>query len=77
MKLHRILLQYRVLAVSITVTFIYLALDMWAFYKENHTELETAGAGAFSALSLAIIGGLKFALDNISKRHEKDEHDDD
>jgi hypothetical protein len=76
-KIHQILRQFRVVAVTLTVFFMYLTLDMWHWFQDNHTELKEWANGSFSALVLLAAGTVKWSLEQFFKKIEKDDHDRD
>ena len=71
--LYIILKNYRVLAITIIVFFAYLTMDMWHWYKGNHSTFTPESASVFASLVLLAGGALKFALENIMRKHEKDD----
>lgn len=75
--LHIVLRQYRLAALAITFFVMVLLWDMWEWFKISAETMSVAAAGAYSSMSLAIIGIVKFSLDNFTKKTEKDDHDTD
>lgn len=70
--LHELLIRYRVLYVGITVFFMILGWDAWAWFKENHVSMSEASAAGFAAIYLAMIGALKYALENARQDNKHD-----
>jgi hypothetical protein len=74
-KLHVWLVRYRVLAVGVVFFSVWLTHDTWTFYKMHFEKMTgfdgNTGVGLFL---LTAVGLLKFALDNVAKKHEG--HDD-
>lgn len=66
--------KYRVLAICIVVFFACLTWDMWQWYQNNHQLFTTQSASVFGSLVMLAGGALKFALENIMKKHESDDN---
>lgn len=70
-KLHVWLVRYRVLSIIVVFFSIWLTFDTWIFYKAHYNELKgvegNTGVGLFL---LTAVGLLKFAMDNVRKKHE-------
>jgi hypothetical protein len=66
--------QYRVLAISIILFFAILTWNMWGWFQVNFKELQdnTQAASVFSGLVLLSAGALKWALENVMRKHEED-----
>lgn len=75
MPLHLALKKYRVLAIFIIIFFAFLTWDMWQWYQLNHSLFTTQSASVFGSLILLAAGALKFALENIMKKYEADDHE--
>lgn len=74
--LHIKLKQYRVMSLFITAFFMTLTWDMWEWFQVNHHTLKDWTNASFSSLALLAAGAVKWSLENMAKRHEKDDHDD-
>jgi len=74
--LHKLIRQYRILAIAIILYFAFMLEDMWVWFEVNHQNLTMHSAGVFGSLVLLIGGGLKFALENIMKEHSGDREND-
>lgn len=73
--LHKTIRQYRVVPTIISALFCWLMIDMWQFFKTDHSDLSQAASTGFIALALAVVGVLKFSLDSFSKPvHKDDDH---
>lgn len=72
MSFHIKLKQYRVLYVAVTVFVAFMVYKMWAFYEINFMNLTAEAAAAFSAMFLAMIPILKFALENARQDQNHD-----
>ena len=70
--MHIWLIKYRVLYIIITIFFLYVGYDAWDWFKGNQKELTEAGAAGFVSIYLAVIGALKYVLENAQK---DDKHD--
>lgn len=70
--LHIWLIKYRILYTSVTVFFIWLGWDAWDWFKDNHTELKEWAVAGFVSIYVAVIGALKFALENSRQNNEHD-----
>ena len=64
MRAYLILKRYRVLYIVITLFFMWLGHDAWQWFKDNHKDLSQAAAAGFVSIELAVIGALKYALEN-------------
>lgn len=65
------LIRYRVLAVFVTLFCCILCLDAWLFYKKHYKEFgEITASGGIGLFLLAFLGGIKWSLENVAKRHE-------
>ncbi len=74
MSLHIKLKQYRVLYIVITAFFLLLGWDAWQWFKLNHSGLSEAAAAGFVSIYLAVIGALKYALENSRQDKSHDDH---
>lgn len=72
MSLHIKLKQYRVIHISITIVFCFIAVDGWLWYKGNHGVIDMDGAAGFGMIYLAIVGALKYALENSRQDSDHD-----
>lgn len=70
---HLVLIKYRVLYTAVTVFFIFLGWDAWGWFKQNHQALEEWSVAGFVSIYMAIIGALKFALENARRNNEYDQ----
>jgi len=64
LKFHIALKQYRVIYVSVTIFFFVLGWDAWQWFKLNHQDMSEAAAAGFISIYLAVIGALKYSLEN-------------
>jgi len=71
--MHVKLKQYRVIYIIITVFFMWLGFDAWDWFKDNHGDLSQYSIAGFVSIYLAVIGGLKYVLEN---SRQDDKHDD-
>ncbi len=62
--LHITLKRYRILYISTTVFFMWLGFDGWHWFKENHSTMSESAAAGFIAIYLAIIGAIKYVMEN-------------
>ena len=69
MALHEKLRQYRVIYIAVTLFFMWLGADAWLWFQENYEKMTEASAAGFISIYLAIIGALKYVLEN--SRQEK------
>jgi hypothetical protein len=74
---HIILRQYRIMAIVLTAFFCILLWDMWSWFQVNFRELTDWANTAFIAMVVPIIATVKWSLENVIKKHEKDDHDHD
>jgi uncharacterized membrane protein YphA (DoxX/SURF4 family) len=72
LKFHIALKQYRVIYVSVTIFFFVLGWDAWQWFKLNHQDMSEAAAAGFISIYLAVIGALKYSLEN-SRQDNKDD----
>ena len=70
---HLYLKRYRVVEIIVIAFFLYLAWNQWEYYKSNQSEMLEWSLAGFISMNAATIGALKYALDSINKRHEKDD----
>jgi TRAP-type C4-dicarboxylate transport system permease small subunit len=75
MRLHILLKQYRALYIIITGFFLWLGWDAWDWFKLNHESLSEAAAAGFITIYIAVIGALKYALENSRQDSTHDESD--
>lgn len=73
MPLHIKLQQYKVLYVAVTIFFLVLGWDAWSWFKAHHSELSEPAAAGLITIFLAVIGALKYVLEN--SRQDRS-HDD-
>ena len=73
--LHVTLRQYRVASLVITIFFMYLTWDMWEWYKINHSTMKEWAAAGFVSIILFAAGTVKWSLESMAKRNEKDEQE--
>jgi len=67
--------QYRVIYVVVTVFFLWLGYDAWEWFKTNSGGLSQAAAAGFISIYLAVIGALKYILENLRQDSEHDKED--
>lgn len=72
MSFHLTLKKYRVIYVTITAVFLWLAIDAWDWYKLNFAEMTEYATVAFVGIYASIIGALKYSLEN---SRQDDKHD--
>ena len=75
--LHIQLRQYRVMPIGITLFFMVLAWDMWGWFQGNHKELSDWANSSFIAMAGLALGALKWSLEHMTRKQEKDDHDHD
>ena len=51
----------------------WLGFDAWFWFKDTHASLSQYSVAGFVSIYLAVIGGLKYALEN---SRQDDKHDD-
>ena len=73
MIIHKIIKRYRVLYIIITIFFMWLGYDAWDWFKDNHGGLSQYSVAGFVSIYLAVIGALKYVLEN---SRQDDKHDD-
>lgn len=71
--LHHVIKQYRLYSVIIVLFNMFVTLSLITFLKENYASMEQPAAIAFSSLALATIGVIKYALEALMQRAEKDD----
>ena len=71
--LHHQIKQYRAYSVVIILFSMYVTLDLIEFLKDNYTDMSQPAALAFSSIALATIAIVKYALEALMKRAEKDD----
>lgn len=74
---HIILRQYRILPIAITIFFMNLSWSMWAWFQENHKELTDWANSSFISMALLALGSVKWSLEHMSRKQERDDHDHD
>lgn len=72
--IHVLIRQYRLVALALTGFFMWLTVDMWQWFQENHKELSNGASAAYSSLALLAAGAVKWVLENVNKKSEKDDH---
>ena len=70
--LHILIKQYRVIYIIVTLFFIWLAWDAWEWFKEDQHNMKEWAVAGFVSIYLAVIGVLKFVLENIRQDSEHD-----
>lgn len=70
--MHLILKRYRIIYVIITIFFLWLGWDAWSWYKTNHSMMSEASTAGFISIFLAVIGSLKYVLENLNKDDKDD-----
>jgi len=70
--MHVKLKQYRVIYIVITAFFMWLGFDAWDWFKDNHSDLSQYSVAGFVSIQLAVIGALKYVLEN-SRQDNKDD----
>lgn len=71
--LHLTLRLYRIPAMVITLFAMYLANDMWEWFKVHSGDLNDWSNASFMSLSGAVMMLLKWSLENFAKRQERDD----
>lgn len=71
-ELHLILKRYRVVYIAVTAFFIWIGYDAWNWYKSNHGLMTEAAAAGFISVYLAIVGALKYILENSRQDQDHD-----
>jgi len=71
--LHATLRHYRIVAIAITVFFMFLTWDMWQWFKDNQSTMDEASTAGFISLALFAAGVVKWSLENITKSQERDD----
>ena len=67
--------QYRLVPIAITGFFMWLTLDMWNWFMENHDDLKEWTNASFIAVISLAAGAVKWSLENIRVKYEQDEED--
>lgn len=70
--LHIKIKQYRVIYISITLFFLLLGWDAWSWFKINQGNMQEWAVAGFVSVFLAIIGVLKFVLENVRQDSDHD-----
>jgi hypothetical protein len=76
--LHILLKRFRVIYVTVTAFFLWLGISAWLWFQLHYLTMSAEAAAAFSAIYLAIIGGLKYVLENSRQddAHDKDDKEE-
>lgn len=70
-QLHIWMVRYRALAVMVTTFCCYLLWDAWTFWKAHYQEfVDLDAASGIGPFIIAFLGGVKWSLENVTKRHE-------
>lgn len=72
MTMHQTLIKYRVLYIAITFFFMWLAWDAWEWFKINQSDMKEFAVAGFITIYLAVIGVLKYVIENIRKDNQHD-----
>lgn len=70
--LYKILRRYQVIYVGVTLFFMWLGFSAWQWFKVNYSTMNEAAAAGFVSIFIAIIGALKYVLEN--SRREPHDH---
>lgn len=70
--LHIKIKQYRLIYITVTVFFLWLGADAWGWFKLNQSSMQEWAVAGFVSVYLAIIGVLKFVLENVRQDSEHD-----
>jgi len=67
MSVHKFIVKYRLIYLSVIAFFMIMTWDTIQWYKINHKELSEAAAAGFISIVLSLVGALKYALENLGK----------
>lgn len=77
-KFHQLLRQYRVLQVGIAIYLVYLTQELVAWMMHgDYADLKDWHLAPITATVPALVTGLFAIVNSMSRRAEKDEHDND
>ena len=73
LPLHIVIRQYRVVPLIITLFFMWLTVDIVEFLKLHYDDIDNAVAGVFGSVVLLAGGSVKWSLEQMTKKQEKDD----